>query len=139
LGHRDCLMTLSTIQNDDNNDLGLRVHAAAALAPYAHPKLQAIPTAYFIEHPFDIPEFQTIQEAQQLLAKIPSLYASGKLDAASSDRLTSQITAWIEAKKASDFEERLLLIEEAMNLTVQASGPLVAGGLPRLPGTDVIM
>jgi hypothetical protein len=137
LGHRDCLVTLSTIQNNDETEPGLRIAAAAALAPFAHPKLQAIPVAYYIEHPVDIPQFRTISEAADYLAKIPSLYASGQLDAASSDRLSAQITNWIEAKKASEFEERLTIVEQNLNLS-QSTRP-VNGGLPSLPGTDVIM
>jgi hypothetical protein len=38
LGHKDVLVTLSTIQNDDGKEDGIRVAAASALAPYVHPK-----------------------------------------------------------------------------------------------------
>ena len=38
LGHKDVLVTLSTIQNDDSKEDGIRVAAASALAPYVHPK-----------------------------------------------------------------------------------------------------
>jgi hypothetical protein len=49
MGHEDCLVTLSTIQNDEKNDIGFRIAAANALAPYAHPKLQSIPVPRFID------------------------------------------------------------------------------------------
>src|SRR5215472_15318341 len=53
LGHRDALVTLSTIQHESQDD-SLRA-AAAALAPYAHPKLQSLPTPRFVENPIEVP------------------------------------------------------------------------------------
>ena len=48
--------------------------------------------------------------------------------------------AWIDAKRTTEFDERLLIIEEAVGIpTLDKSGPTVVGGLPTLPGTDVIM
>jgi hypothetical protein len=57
LGHRDALVTLSTIQHESQDD-SLRVAAAAALALYAHPKLQSLPTPRFVENPIEVPEFK---------------------------------------------------------------------------------
>jgi hypothetical protein len=138
LGHKDALMTLSTIQNDDNNETSIRVAAAAALAPFAHPKMAALPTPRYIEHPLTLPEFSTIEEAERVLARIPTLFAKGELDSQSSTELTQMLQAWIQAKQSSEFEQRLMLVERTLELT-PATMTAVVGGLPRLPGTDVIM
>jgi hypothetical protein len=47
-------------------------------------------------------------------------------------------SAWIEAKKASEFEQRLVLVEKAMDLAPR-NGTTVVGGLPTLPGTNIVM
>src|SRR5215831_4423538 len=67
LGYTDALITLARIQQESTDD-SLRVAAAAALAPYAHPKLQSLPVVRFITTPFKIPEFQTITDASTFLA-----------------------------------------------------------------------
>jgi hypothetical protein len=79
LGHKDALLTLSEIQNDPSKDDGLRVTAAGLLAPFQHPKLQALPTPRYISTPIDIPDFQTIDEATKYLARIPVMIARGEL------------------------------------------------------------
>src|SRR5215475_1557136 len=57
--HADALETLSTLQNDPNTEPNLRVAAAAALAPYCHPKMQSLPVPRFIDLQIDIPEFRS--------------------------------------------------------------------------------
>src|SRR5215471_4694206 len=54
LGYTDALITLARIQHESMDD-SLRVAAAAALAPYSHPKLQALPTPRFIDNPIEVP------------------------------------------------------------------------------------
>src|SRR5258708_38629314 len=79
-GHQSSLLTLSEIQNDPNQEPAVRVTAAGMLAPFLHPKMQALPTPRYIEHPFEVPEFSTISDASTFLAKIPVLVARGELD-----------------------------------------------------------
>src|ERR1700730_313090 len=78
LGHRDALVTLSTIQQE-STDPFLQVQAAAALAPYCHPKLQATPTPRFVD-PIDVPDFTSVDIAESFLGKIAVLVARGQLD-----------------------------------------------------------
>jgi len=84
-------------------------------------------------------EFTTVQEAERILAKIAVLYAKGELDSQSSTELTAMLQAWIQARTASDIEARLVIVEQAMDLAPHNGTPAVTGGLPRLPGCDVIM
>src|SRR5215471_7931696 len=41
LGHKDALETLSYLQHNEQIEPGLRIAAAAALAPFCHPKMQS--------------------------------------------------------------------------------------------------
>src|SRR5437660_11807740 len=117
LGHKDALETLSYLQHNEQIDPGLRIAAASALAPFCHPKLQATPTPRYIEHSFEVPQFETIQEAERILARIPVLTANGQLDFQSALELTTMIKTWIDAKTASELEERLTIVEKANGIT----------------------
>src|SRR5262249_17017095 len=70
LGHKDALETLSYLQHNEQIEPGLRIAAAAALAPYWHPKLQATPTPRYIDLQLDVPEFTHVSDAESFLAKI---------------------------------------------------------------------
>src|SRR5262245_24004324 len=112
-GYLDPLITLAKIQHESENE-GIRASAAASLAPYCHPKLQSLPVPRFITTPFEIPEFHTIQDASSFLARIPALVASGQLDLDFGKELAAMAHAWIDAKKTSEFEERLVVIEQSL-------------------------
>jgi hypothetical protein len=135
-GYLDPLLTLAKIQHESQNE-GIRASAAASLAPYTHPKLQSIPVPRFISTPIEIPVFQTITDASTFLAKVTTLVGRGELDLDFGKELSAMASAWIDAKKASEFEERLLIVEQSVG--IQSPGLAVTGGLPRLPGTAVIM
>jgi hypothetical protein len=135
LGHRDALITLSTIQHE-TQDESLKIAAAAALAPYAHPKLQSIPTPRFIEHPIDVPDFTSVEIAESFLAKVTVLTARGELDFQSALELSTMAKAWIETQYA----------KQGLDLKAMAQGAdshdttiRIEGGLPQLPGTNVTM
>jgi hypothetical protein len=117
LGHRDALITLSTIQHE-TQDESLKIAAAAALAPYAHPKLQAIPTPRFIEQPIDVPDFKTIDDAKQFLAKVPGLIARGELDLDFADSLTKSTVAWLQLKHVPP---NLFLVKPSATTAVKLS------------------
>jgi hypothetical protein len=124
LGHRDALLTLSTIQHE-TQDESLKIAAAAALAPYAHPKLQSIPTPRFIENPIDVPDFQTVEIAESFLAKVTVLTARGELDFQSALELSTMAKAWIETQyakhgldlKAMDSHEHCIKTSFVLNFT----------------------
>lgn len=142
-GHQSPLITLSEIHTDPNREPAVRVAAAGMLAPFLHAKLQSITVPRFIENPIDIPaEFTTVQEAESFLARIASLVAKGELDFQSGLELSTLAKNWIEAKTASEFETRLTIIEQTIELTPTTTTAVI-GGLPRLavgPGEpDIIM
>jgi hypothetical protein len=134
LGHRDALITLSTIQHE-TQDESLKIAAAAALAPYAHPKLQAIPTPRFIEHPIDVPDFTSVEIAEGFLAKLTVLTARGELDFQSALELSTMAKSWIDAKNAHTTLELKAMDQGGVTDTTIH----IEGGLPQLPGTNVTM
>lgn len=101
----DPLITLAKIQHESENE-GIRASAAASLAPYTHPKLQSLPVPRFITTPFEVREFQTLQDAEKILALIPVLVARGELDIDFGKELSAMASAWIHARTANQFEER---------------------------------
>jgi len=135
LGHRDALVTLSTIQHESQDD-SLRVAAAAALAPYSHPKLQALPTPRFIENPIEVPEFTHLSDAESFLAKIAALVARGELDIQTGLELSTLAKNWIDAQYA---REELAIKQLNAGATEHEQVIRVTGGLPELPGTSILM
>jgi hypothetical protein len=135
LGYTDALITLARIQHESTDD-SLRVAAAAALAPYSHPKLQALPTPRFIENPIEVPEFTHVSDAEAFLAQIATLVARGELDFQSGLELSTLTKNWID----SQYTREELTIKQ-----INAGGSehkqviKIEGGLPALPGTNVTM
>jgi hypothetical protein len=134
LEHLDALETLSTIQNDSNTDLSIRVAAASALAPYCHPKMQSTPTPRFIDLQIDVPEFTHVSDAENFLARIALLVAKGHLDIQSGQELSGLVKAWIDTQYAKDELQFKINPPEQRDQTIR-----ISGGLPPLPGTNVTM
>ena len=134
LKHADALETLSTLQNDPNTEPNLRVAAAAALAPYCHPKMQSLPVPRFIDLQIDMPEFSHISDAENFLAKIALLCARGHLDIQSAQELSGLVKTWIDTQYAKDELQFKINPPEQRDTTIR-----VEGGLPQLPGCNVTM
>jgi hypothetical protein len=132
LGHRDALITLSTIQHE-TQDESLKIAAAAALAPYAHPKLQSLPCPVFISNPIDLPPPTSIEIAKENISKLIAAYGKGEIDQTSYDRLIAGNVAMINALLGQD---KLLVAQggEPGETTIR-----IEGGLPSLPGTNITM
>ena len=134
-GYIDPLVNLAKIQDESENE-GIRASAAASLLGYCHPKLQSIPVPRFIENPIEVPEFQTVEDAERFLAKITNLLASGKLDLDFADSLTKSTVGYIQSQYA----------KQGIDLKAQAQGATdgdqvirIVGGMDPLPGTNISM
>jgi hypothetical protein len=110
-GHKDPLVTLSELQNSSDDD-GIRATAANMLAPYLHSKLAAKPQPpdpVYVEQAINLPRPTTIKQAYENIALLTE-YA---------------------------------LIDEAKLLAAQGGSPeqviRIEGGMPVLPGTNIIM
>src|SRR6516162_4974038 len=133
LGHKFALVTLSTLAHE-SQDEGIKMAAAAALAPYCHPKLQATPTPRFVENPIDAPDFQHIDDAESFLARLPVLVARGQLDFQSAQELCAMTKLWIDSQNT-----RTELDLKAVNAGATEHEQIIKieGGLPALPGTNI--
>jgi hypothetical protein len=128
------LITLSQIQHE-TQDVSLKIAAAAALAPYAHPKLQSIPTPRFIDNPIDVPDFTSVEVARDFIATVTVRVARGELDFQSGQELVAMAKTWLDAMNdQSTLELKQINIEGPQDQTIR-----IEGGLPPLPGTHITM
>jgi hypothetical protein len=133
LGHKDPLETLSELQND-SKDEGIRATAANMLAPYLHSKMTPVAASILLEDSITLPHAKptTIQEALENIAHIVALKASGQLDRTWAESLVLDQRAILSG-----------LVDEAKLLAGDLSPGdriiRIEGGLPALPGTNVIM
>ena len=87
-----------------------------------------------MEEAIQVPDFQTIDEAQDFQKEIARRAAAGELELQTSLDISTLVGNWIRSRQAT--------IE--LDLKVQGQGGgvetiRIEGGLPPLPGTDVIM
>ncbi len=138
-GYLDPLIRLAKISHESENE-GVAASAAASLANYCHPKLQSIPTPRFNPTPWETDDFQTSADAERFIAKIASATARGELDFQSALELTTIAKTWIDARATSEIEQRLVTIEQSLDITSPSHvTTAVVGGLPTLPGTNIVM
>jgi hypothetical protein len=138
-GDRDPLDFLSEVVSSKNFDFysaELKVSAANYLTPYLHSKRSvAAPAPRYIDSPVQVPDFQSVDQAETFLASLPVMLGRGELDSQTALELSTLTRAWISAR-----HER-----EELQLKIQSHGGLgdqtirIEGGLPQLPGTDIIM
>jgi hypothetical protein len=133
LDHKDCLMRLSEIVHSEP-DTSLAISASTALAPYMHGKMGTIPPPRYVEEPFTVPTFQTIDQAEDYLAEIPQRVARGELDFQSGLDFSAMIRNWIEAKLAHTNTDLKVAAQGGGDATIR-----IEGGMPSLPGTSIIM
>src|SRR5262245_31325503 len=137
LGHKDALETLSYLQHNEQIEPGLRIAAAAALAPFCHPKMQATPTPRFIDLQIDIPEFTHVSDAEAFLARIALLCAKGHLDIQSAQELSGLVKTWIDSQYQREELQFKLNPPEERDVQIRITGGL-SNGQVNLPGSDII-
>jgi hypothetical protein len=137
LGHKDALETLSYFQHNEQIDPGLRIAAAAALAPFCHPKMQATPTPRFIDLQIDVPEFNHVSDAEAFLARIALLTARGHLDIQSAQELSGLVKLWIDSQYQREELAYKVSPPEQRDVQIRIEGGL-SNGQVNLPGTDII-
>jgi hypothetical protein len=121
---------------DESLPIGLRCAIACNIAPYYHPKLGIASAPKFIESVIDVPQFITIEEAENFLARLPVLVGNGELAAESALNLSTLIRNWIVSKHAGQELEL-----KRLNSDVSSGDQVIRieGGLPPLPGTNITM
>jgi hypothetical protein len=116
--------------------MGLRVAIAANISHYCHPKLGVTAPPRFIETVVEVPEFKSIEQAESFLASLAQLFGSSELGSQSALDLSTLVRNWISAKhSAQELEIKRLAANDSNGDQVIR----IEGGLPTLPGTDIIM
>ena len=134
-GDKDPAELLSEIVSSETEPKELRVQAANFLMPFKYGKRGVIPVARFIPEQLEVPTFNTVQEAEAYLAHIPALLGRGELDSQTALELSTLTKNWLDAIYArQDYELKLTAQGGGADITIR-----IEGGLPPLPGTNVIM
>jgi hypothetical protein len=116
--------------------IGLRVAIAQNIAPYCHPRIGLVSMPRYVETRIDVPNFKTIEEAEDFLLILSRRTGAGELPLDTAGEITAQITAWIHSKRQGQELELKRLNAENSNLDPVIR---IEGGLPDLPGTNIIM
>jgi hypothetical protein len=126
-GNQDPLLTLSDLQAK-STDEGIRATAANMLAPFMHSKLTATPAPRYIENPvvFPHPHPTTVDQVNENIAHLKQELAADRLDLDFYNALLAGEYAHIATFKARE--------DVPENTTIH-----ITGGLPPLPGCEIIM
>jgi hypothetical protein len=65
------------------------------LAPYMHSKMQSTPAPRFVEEVVVVPDFPTVEAAEDYLKTIPVLLGRGKIDSQTALELSTLVRNWI--------------------------------------------
>jgi hypothetical protein len=134
LGHKDCLVRLSEIVHNET-DTALAIAASSALAPYLHSKRGTTPAPRFVEESIQVPDFRTIDEAQDFQKEIARRAAAGELELQASLDISALVGSWIRSQQDS--------IELDLKINAQNGAPVqrieISGSLQPLPSASVIM
>ena len=132
-GDVDPLVVLSEIASTSPNPEH-RISASTNLAPYLHSKRGMIPAPRFVEDAIQVPQFVSIQEAQNFLADIARRAGAGELELQCANDISNLVKNWILSVTAQQDYELKLQAQGGGDATIH-----ITGGLPPLPGTSINM
>jgi hypothetical protein len=135
-GDLDPADLLSTIITNTEEPKELRIQAAGLLLPYKYSKCGTAPVQLYVDVPFEIPEFVHLSDAEQFLARVAALVARGQLDFQAGQNLSALAKNWLDAQYQ---REELQIKQINAGTTEHEHRIVIEGGLPSLPGSDVIM
>ena len=133
-GDKDPLIALSEIITTSENP-DYRISASNILAPYLHSKRGTLPAPRFLDTPIEVPQFNTVQEAETYLAHIPVLLGRGEIDSQTALERSTLTKNWLDAIYAhQEYDLKLAAQGGGSDTTIR-----IEGGLPSLPGTNINM
>src|SRR5215472_7734686 len=124
----------SQIVSSPNEPTELKLQAANFLLPYLYPKRGAAATPRYIDEPVQLPEPQTIEQANKNIAYISNLKAQGLIDLDFANSLIADNTTIANNLIAEEELRYKISPPETRDTTIR-----VEGGLPALPGTQIEM
>jgi len=133
-GDLDPADLLSSIVTNPQEAQELRIQAAGLLMPYKYGKHGSIPPPRYIDDPVQLPEPQTIEQANKNIAYISNLKAQGLIDLDFANSLIADNTTIANNLIAEEGLRFKISPPETRDTTIR-----VEGGLPALPGTTITM
>jgi hypothetical protein len=132
----DPILFQHKLLSNESLPLAVRATIAASVAPYCHPKLGILAAPRYIETPIEVPDFQTVDQAESFLLTLSQRVGAGELAIDSANDVAAHVRGWIHSVREGQELEIKRLNANA------STGPQtihIEGGLPPLPGTDIIM
>jgi hypothetical protein len=102
-GDKDPIEYLSSLLSDEKVSPETKVHAAAAVAPYVHPKCGAT----FAPKPFELQKLTTLEEAGAETLRIAGAVATGELDHDTGEFLIAAIKSYVETLTGIKLEKEI--------------------------------
>src|SRR6516162_5727250 len=133
-GDLDPADLLSSIVTNPQEAQELRIQAAGLLMPYKYGKHGSIPPLRYIDEPVQLPEPQTIEQANKNIAYISNLKAQRLIDLDFANSLIADNTTIANNLIAEEELKFKISPPETRDTTIT-----VVGGLPPLPGTTIRM
>src|SRR5215813_14561300 len=130
-GDLDPADLLSSIVTNPQEQQELRIQAAGLLMPYKYGKHGSIPPLRYIDEPVQLPEPQTIEQANKNIAYISNLKAQGLIDLDFANSLIADNTTIANNLIAEEELKFKLYPPEQRDTTIT-----ITGGLPQLPGCE---
>jgi hypothetical protein len=121
--------------SDETIPATARAVIANQIAPYYRPKLGIMEPAKFIETPIEVPSFSTCEDAEAFLLQLAQREAAQELDTVSVAAVSARVLDWIRSKRAG---QELEIKRLHADVSDQDQTIRITGGLPPLPGTDII-
>src|SRR5262245_40418873 len=69
-GDIDSADFLSSIVTNPNEPQEQRIQASGLLLPYRHPKMGTVPMPRYVDQPIQLPDFQSLEEAEAYLKQL---------------------------------------------------------------------
>jgi hypothetical protein len=130
---KDALEILAEFANDPKIQPSLRISAANALAPYQHGKKAAVPPPQYVTHLIDVPDFETIEQAEDFLKQLSRRVARKELDFQSTEEVSARIQNWIDSRRHG---QELELKRIAQDVHPDGQVIRIEGGMPTMPGCE---
>jgi hypothetical protein len=132
----DPILFQHQLLSDETIPAPARAVIANQIAPYYRPRLGVMELAKFVQTPIEVPAFGTIEDAEAFLLQLAQRVATQELDTESTEQVGARVLDWIRSKRAGQ-ELEIKRINATQDIGPQTIR--IEGGLPELPGTEVIM
>jgi hypothetical protein len=113
-----------------------RAVIANQIACYYRPKLGVMELPKYVVTPIEVPDFTSVEEAEAFLLQLAQREAAQELDTESVATVSARILDWVRCKR---MDQELAIKRLNADGTTGEQVIRIEGGLPELPGSDVIM